>query len=325
MIKKEYIKRKVDNPIFQKGFDNESDLAYFLDFQFRNDPLTMVIHDIKLEYNGRTAQIDHLVIRPALIYVIEAKYFGGKLKFNEKDWNVIYPRKTISIPSPILQNERHISVLRDLMNNEKSLWSSKDKPYDLVLKNVILVSNKTIFANEAPKGVFKIDDFESARKEHAKESLSSVIGFVKAISRAIKDDFIKEKDVENFANNLLRFDKYKKNETNSEISREMIDIMSGFVDSGDSIEEKTLNLKCTKTEDEMFEDLKKIRMRLKFKYNLKVPYYVFSDITLKEMILKKPKNNSELLKIAGVGEEKLNKYGNDFLIYFNSINEDINS
>lgn len=322
MIKKKYIKKISSNEMFQKGFDNESDLAYYLDFQFKNDPLTMVIHDITIEYNGRSAQIDHLVIRPALIYVIETKYFGGKIQFNIKDWNVIYPRKTLSIPSPILQNERHIEVLRDLLNNEKSLWSKNNKAYDLILKNVILVSNKTIFNNEAPKGVFKIDDFESARQEHVKENFASVSGFFKAVSRAIIDNFIKDKDIESFADNLLKFDKAKKSKknNNNEGIRNMIQY---FEEKDNTSNEKKINLKevvsVLKSEEDIFEDLKKIRLRLKFKFNLKAPYYVFSDLTLKDMIIKKPKNDLELLKVIGVGESKLKLYGQEFTMYFNEL------
>ncbi len=43
------------------------------------------------------------------------------------------------------------------------------------------------------------------------------------------------------------------------------------------------------------------------------PYVVFSDATLKEMILKRPMNDSEFLCVSGVGDKKLEKYGEIFL------------
>lgn len=43
------------------------------------------------------------------------------------------------------------------------------------------------------------------------------------------------------------------------------------------------------------------------------PYVVFSDATLKEMIVKRPMNDSEFLCVSGVGDKKLEKYGEIFL------------
>lgn len=43
------------------------------------------------------------------------------------------------------------------------------------------------------------------------------------------------------------------------------------------------------------------------------PYVVFSDATLKEMIVKRPLNDEEFLCISGVGDKKLEKYGEIFL------------
>ena len=43
------------------------------------------------------------------------------------------------------------------------------------------------------------------------------------------------------------------------------------------------------------------------------PYIVFSDKTLKDMSLLKPRNREEFLLVSGVGEKKLDVYGNDFL------------
>ena len=43
------------------------------------------------------------------------------------------------------------------------------------------------------------------------------------------------------------------------------------------------------------------------------PYIVFSDKTLIDMCVKKPSNESEMLEVSGVGENKLKKYGQRFL------------
>ena len=43
------------------------------------------------------------------------------------------------------------------------------------------------------------------------------------------------------------------------------------------------------------------------------PYVVFSDATLIEMATYLPQNTNEMLKISGVGDVKMDKYGLDFL------------
>ncbi|MEC8350673.1 MAG: HRDC domain-containing protein, partial [Pseudomonadota bacterium] len=43
------------------------------------------------------------------------------------------------------------------------------------------------------------------------------------------------------------------------------------------------------------------------------PYVVFNDKTLAEMAQLMPTNDSEFLKVSGVGFTKLNKYGAPFL------------
>lgn len=43
------------------------------------------------------------------------------------------------------------------------------------------------------------------------------------------------------------------------------------------------------------------------------PYVIFSDATLKEMLLHRPLNDMEMLSINGVGDKKLERYGEEFL------------
>ncbi len=63
---------------------------------------------------------------------------------------------------------------------------------------------------------------------------------------------------------------------------------------------------------QLFEELKKIRKIIAEEENLP-PYMIFSDKTLKEMSEKEPSNQEDLLKVSGVGEIKLKKYGIRFL------------
>lgn len=44
------------------GAKGERDAAYEIDFDYANEPQRVVIHDLRLEVDGRVAQIDHLII-----------------------------------------------------------------------------------------------------------------------------------------------------------------------------------------------------------------------------------------------------------------------
>ncbi|WHZ18689.1 MAG: hypothetical protein OJF55_000838 [Rhodanobacteraceae bacterium] len=48
------------------GIQGEADSAYQIDFHFGQSPNRAVIHDLRLEHNGRVAQIDHLIINRRL-------------------------------------------------------------------------------------------------------------------------------------------------------------------------------------------------------------------------------------------------------------------
>ncbi|SES72919.1 ATP-dependent DNA helicase RecQ [Salinibacillus kushneri] len=77
---------------------------------------------------------------------------------------------------------------------------------------------------------------------------------------------------------------------------------------------KMTEVKEQKTEgnEELFEILRSLRKQLADDANVP-PYVVFSDATLKEMTMYYPTDETSLLNIKGVGQSKLEKYGEPFL------------
>lgn len=71
-------------------------------------------------------------------------------------------------------------------------------------------------------------------------------------------------------------------------------------------------VKTLAPDNELFERLRRLRSELAQEQNLP-PYVIFSDKTLYEMAEEKPQTTLELLRIKGVGENKLAKYGAAFL------------
>ena len=66
----------------------------------------------------------------------------------------------------------------------------------------------------------------------------------------------------------------------------------------------------------LFDRLKKVRFDLS-KLRKIPPFIIFSDQSLKDMAINKPKNEEEFLKIKGVGEKKLIQYGDIFIAEIN--------
>ncbi|MDP2069540.1 MAG: DNA helicase RecQ [Lutibacter sp.] len=64
--------------------------------------------------------------------------------------------------------------------------------------------------------------------------------------------------------------------------------------------------------DSLFERLRKLRYKISLEENIPA-YLVFSDATLKEMERARPMSASEFMEISGVGQRKLEVYGDEFI------------
>jgi hypothetical protein len=103
--------------MLRAGIKEEQEAAYLLDFHFKASRNTAILHDLRLEVNGRVAQIDHLLLpRTLTIFVLETKHVTAGLKITEEGeflrWNPV-TKTCKGMPSPLAQNERHIAVLRE--------------------------------------------------------------------------------------------------------------------------------------------------------------------------------------------------------------------
>lgn len=72
------------------------------------------------------------------------------------------------------------------------------------------------------------------------------------------------------------------------------------------------DLKLNKLDTKLFNQLKVLRKQISIREKVP-PYVVFADTSLKQMATQLPLDEQELLKITGVGEYKLQKYGEVFL------------
>jgi ATP-dependent DNA helicase RecQ len=79
-----------------------------------------------------------------------------------------------------------------------------------------------------------------------------------------------------------------------------------------STSKATKKQKTKVVKDSLFERLRKLRQEIALAENIPA-YLVFNDATLKEMERARPMSESDFLEVSGVGQRKLEVYGDDFI------------
>jgi|GEM_PF-1658128 len=115
----------IETEIFRmnSGQRGEADAAYQIDFHLKDSRNYAIAHDLRLEHNGRVAQIDHLLIgRFFDIILIESKNISTGLRVNAEG---IFEVRTRfgwrGMASPVEQSKRHAIVLDDLLRERNLL------------------------------------------------------------------------------------------------------------------------------------------------------------------------------------------------------------
>lgn len=158
-------------------------------FELKNSGIDMfILHDIYLEQDDLSAQIDFLLITRQHIYIIECKNLFGDIEIDEKGnfiRHIKYGKsyKKEGIYSPVTQNERHLNVLKEVRRQAKqgSFLGTAERVFENGFtsnyKSIIVLANpKTILnAPKAPKNisnqVIKVDQLISYIKNlDAKEN-----------------------------------------------------------------------------------------------------------------------------------------------------------
>ncbi len=77
-----------------------------------------VLNNVVLERNGRTSQIDHIVVSDYGIFVIEMKNYKGWILGNEHSeyWTQILFHRKEKLYNPIRQNRSHIAALKHFLS-----------------------------------------------------------------------------------------------------------------------------------------------------------------------------------------------------------------
>ncbi|WP_406947112.1 nuclease-related domain-containing protein [Klebsiella quasipneumoniae] len=101
------------------------------------DDVTLVVSE------GDTTQIDHIVVAPTGIFVVETKFYKGRIygKESDKQWTQKIFKNTYKFQNPFRQNYKHVKAIEALLPNiglanihsvvvmlGECEWASKDRP-----------------------------------------------------------------------------------------------------------------------------------------------------------------------------------------------------
>jgi len=160
---KALIKKDLDR--VKNGYEKEKENAYLLNFEYKNSKNIYVIHDIRLEYKDRTAQIDHILLTRLGIEVLESKSFNGEVTIkSDNSIEVQYKTRKIAQQNPLEQSKRHELVIKDILNDECLLTNKIGQELDISSK--VLFNPKTIITNDPlPSDFVRADSYVKERNK----------------------------------------------------------------------------------------------------------------------------------------------------------------
>lgn len=265
-------------------------------FELKNSNMPMyILHDIYLEDEDLSAQIDYLVFTRKICFVIECKNLYGDIEINNagdfiRTTEFGGKKRKEGIYSPITQNQRHIELMKKLKIREKNIVSRfmADKYFEDFNKSVVVLANSKTVLN-----------VKFAKKE-VKEKVIRADQLVKYI----KDMYGKSKELASSEEKTLLWAQF------------YLDSHKNVVkDYTKKYEEYKVEIKGNEEfveETDLFKELKLYRLNKSREANIK-PYYIYSDNQIRDLISKMPKNRGELHCVPGFDGAKGNKYGNDIL------------
>lgn len=137
-------RKAIENEIWlvRAGLKGEREAAYHIDFTRKEGKNSVVLHDLRLDYKGQVAQIDHLILTRTLeCYVLESKNFGAEVRINTAgEWEVRSKWGWKGMASPVEQNRRHIQVLRSFIEDHDLAPRRLGLALPIVYHNWVLVA-----------------------------------------------------------------------------------------------------------------------------------------------------------------------------------------
>ncbi|MHC1719901.1 MAG: HRDC domain-containing protein [Clostridiaceae bacterium] len=284
------------------GIAGEDSIAFELDNSFL--PI-IVLHDLYLEYDGLSAQIDYLIITKKFSLIVECKNLIGNIEVNSngdfiRELEFKGRRKKEGIYSPITQNARHMEMIRKVRATSKNNFLTKvmfEKYFDDSYRSIVVMAN--------PKTVINM---KYAKKEVKEKIIRSdqLIAYVKRLLDESKDLPYSDKQMYDIADFFLNL--HKSN---------TFDYSTKYLHGFDNEKTEVSNEDKIRIEDKpIYKDLKKYRYDKSKEEGVKA-YFIFNNAQMEDLISEMPDSLEGIKKISGFGEVKCQKYGDEILEIIN--------
>lgn len=288
-----------------------------IEFELKNSHMPMyILHDIYLEDGDLSAQIDYIVFTKKICFVIECKNLYGDIEINSSGDFIRTiefggRKKKEGIYSPVTQNQRHLELMKKIKTDNKNNILTKymtGRYFEDFNKSIVVLANPKTVLNakyakkEVKEKVIRADQLVKYIKEMYESSKEAADSEDRMLAWA-QSYLDLHKDVEK--NYTGKYEQYKIGRIKQQSSYEEVPIQV----AGRSI--LTVG-ELPVGETDIFKELKKYRLDTSREEKIK-PYFIYNDNQLRDLISKMPRNKEELLKVAGFGDIKANKYGDDIL------------
>ena len=171
-------------------------------FELENSHIPMfVLHDLYLEYEGLSAQIDYLIVTRAREFVVECKHLYGDIEINNhgdfiRTMDFGKFKKKEGIYSPVTQNRRHLELIKQIRGAEKNILTKGlfEKHFFENYRSVVVLANpKTVLHDRyAPKEVKN----QVIRADQLSE-------FIRKVNAEPGTETVSEKEMEKLAREFL--------------------------------------------------------------------------------------------------------------------------
>ena len=258
-----------------------------------------VLHDINMQYEDLTVQIDYIVITSACIYFIECKNLIGNITVNNRGEFIReyeYKGKNIKegIYSPIRQAQRHTEIFKKIWNsrNTKLINKIQMKHFDNWVKYIVVMSN--------PKNILNLKFAPKDIKNKIIRSDNLVRYLQNEINMTPKDMLSNEKNMKENADGFL-------NNYNINLNKDYEIEYRKMLNSNNS-----LKINSNLTDNILREKLTEFRKNTAKGKNIPA-YYIFNNEELEKIIQYKPKNINDLKNLNILSDIKIKIHGKNII------------
>ena len=202
------------------GAIGEQNIAY----ELKNSGMDMyILHDICLEHENLTAQIDYIIITRKKIFIIECKNLIGNIEIDSqgnfiRTYEMFGKKVKEGIYSPVTQNQRHLNVLKACRKEAKGNFITK-----MAFEHFFDDNHKSLIVLANPKTYF---NYRFAPKELKNTVIRAdqLVATIKKLNSESKDPSYTEKEMRELADFYLNANKPERSDNIEQQDNSNIDV-----------------------------------------------------------------------------------------------------